>query len=150
MRKVLGGVFLLALAVGCPHNPPGTGGDSGVTDAGPPPGSDGGQATDSGQTADGGAPPDAGSPGDSGTPTDGGSPDGGNADAGPADGGVLAGPIYWGALSSGGSFGAEVQTNAAFTNFGILGDSTPPSADGTVQQTNASFIHIGGFMAAQH
>lgn len=48
------------------------------------------------------------------------------------------------AFASGSSFGAEVQTNAQFTNAGVLGESTPPNVDGGVQQ-NSLFIHQGGF-----
>lgn len=48
------------------------------------------------------------------------------------------------ALSSGSSHGAAVQTSTGHTNFGILGEETPPG----VEQTSVSHRHLGGFNSA--
>jgi len=55
--------------------------------------------------------------------------------------------LVFDALASSGAYGNGVQTSAGFTNFGILGEPTPP-AIGAVEQTSAAYRHIGGFSAA--
>ncbi len=53
------------------------------------------------------------------------------------------------ALASGSSFGANQgpQTNSSHTNYGILGESTPPAANGSIEMTGGNHKNIGGFMA---
>jgi hypothetical protein len=52
-------------------------------------------------------------------------------------------------LSSGGSYGAAVQTNPKFTNIGILGEPTPPLSHPTGEQSSSSFRNISGFSVSQ-
>ena len=51
----------------------------------------------------------------------------------------------WQAVASGSSFGAQVQTSAAYTNMGILGEPTPPAASGKVESTSGTHRNLGGF-----
>ncbi len=53
------------------------------------------------------------------------------------------------ALAAGSSYGDKVQTSAVFTNIGVLGESTPPNADGGTEQTNGRFRNIGGLNATR-
>lgn len=46
---------------------------------------------------------------------------------------------------AGASHGEGTQTNAAYTNFGELGSSTPPVLGGGVEMRNTSFINLAGF-----
>ncbi|MBI3181328.1 MAG: putative metal-binding motif-containing protein [Myxococcales bacterium] len=51
--------------------------------------------------------------------------------------------------SSGGSFGDKLQTSASHTNFGVLGEPTPPGAGGAVESKNDVYRHFGGFTASK-
>jgi len=50
-------------------------------------------------------------------------------------------------LCSGGALPPAPQTNARFTNYGVLGEPTPPLWGGAVRQRNATFQNIPGFMS---
>jgi hypothetical protein len=53
--------------------------------------------------------------------------------------------LTWQAVASGSSFGGEVQTSATHTNFGILGEPTPPLESGLVESSSATHRNLGGF-----
>jgi hypothetical protein len=147
LRRLSLGV-VLAVTLNCGKSPVivgdgGTGNDAGVSSS-----NDAGQtAPDAGQTGN-----DAGQTSDAGPVGDGGEAgDGGESGDGGEDGGSLAGrPLLFDTLSSGSSYGGAVQTNSQYTNIAVLGEPTPPVLDGGIQQTNGSYINVGGFTSAQH
>lgn len=56
--------------------------------------------------------------------------------------------VTFSALTSGGSYGAAVQTSAEYTNFGALGESTPPNEYGAAAQSNEAWTNHGGVGAS--
>jgi hypothetical protein len=56
----------------------------------------------------------------------------------------------WQAFGSGGSYGSAVQTSAAHTHFGVIGEPTPGGVGGVTVQQGAAHRNISGFNAALH